>query len=63
MIVGAMRTPDGLWRVEAVRKGRQNWYRILRAGELYADLLSIAAVERILREDAGVDIATLVPVP
>lgn len=54
-----MQTPDGSWRVEAVRERGQHWYR-LRRGEQVWDRLSIAAVERILRE-AGVDLATLVP--
>jgi len=57
MIEFAMRTPDGDWRVEVVKRGRTRWYRIIHQdNEL--DWLSIAAVQRILGE-AGVDMADL----
>jgi hypothetical protein len=52
-VEGAMQTPDGVWRVEAVRRGRTRWYRIVHGDEVL-DRLSIAAVERIL-DEAGVD--------
>ncbi|MEV6634013.1 hypothetical protein AB0M54_25010 [Actinoplanes sp. NPDC051470] len=52
-VEGAMRTPDGQWRVEIVRRGRTRWYRVVHGDEVI-DWLSIASVERILR-DAGVD--------
>jgi hypothetical protein len=55
-----MRTPDGAWRVEAVKRGRTRWYRVVH-GEDLLDWLSIAAVQRILAE-AGVDISDLVDV-
>jgi hypothetical protein len=58
-VVGAMRTPDGQWRVEIVRRpGRGKWYRIVHGEEIF-DWLSITAVERILAE-AGVELHTLV---
>jgi bifunctional non-homologous end joining protein LigD len=56
-VEGAMRTPDGEWRVEVVRHGRTRWYRIVH-GEDVMDWLSIAAVERILTE-AGVAVDSL----
>lgn len=53
----AMRTPDGDWRVEVIKRGRTRWYRVThRDNEL--DWLSIAAVQRILAE-AGIDMADL----
>ncbi|HEX8345927.1 MAG TPA: hypothetical protein VF657_14490 [Actinoplanes sp.] len=59
-VEAAMRTPDGRWRVEIVRRGRTRWYRVVH-GDSEIDWLSISAVERILAE-AGVDMGTLVPV-
>lgn len=59
-----MRTPDGVWRVEVVRRrgSRNRWYRIIRGDEdAVLDWLSITAVERILAE-AGIDMSTLVEV-
>ncbi len=53
----AMQTPDGAWRVEVVKRGRNRWYRI-RHGDDELDWLSIDAVQRILAE-AGVDLADL----
>jgi hypothetical protein len=44
-----MQTPDGSWRVEVIRRGRNRWYRILHGEDVF-DWLSIAAVERILAE-------------
>lgn len=64
-VQGAMQTPDGAWRVEAVREyaygstraTQSVWYRIQHDGETF-EKLSITEVHRILAE-AGVDIATL----
>lgn len=59
-----MQTPDGLWRVEVVRRRGQNtrWYRIVRGDDdAVLDWLSISAVERIL-DEAGIDRSTLAPV-
>jgi hypothetical protein len=53
----AMQTPDGVWRVEVVKRGRSRWYRIIN-DDNELDWLSIAAVERILGE-AGIDLADL----
>ena len=53
----AMQTPDGAWRVEVVKRGRFQWYRIVN-GDNDLDWLSIATVQRILGE-AGIDIADL----
>lgn len=56
-IENAMQTPDGLWRVEIVRRGKTRWYRIVHGPDV-VDWLSIRGVERILTE-AGVDMGTL----
>jgi bifunctional non-homologous end joining protein LigD len=47
-VEGVLATPDGYWRVEAVRDGRFQWYRIRHANTVIADKASIATVERIL---------------
>jgi bifunctional non-homologous end joining protein LigD len=59
-VVGAMATADGRWRVEAVRRGRQDFYRLIH-GENVVDGLAIATVQRLLLE-AGVHLADLVEV-
>ena len=56
-VQSAMQTPDGAWRVEIVKRGRTQWYRVVHE-ENVLDWLSIAAVQRILGE-AGVDLADL----
>jgi bifunctional non-homologous end joining protein LigD len=53
----AMQTPDGAWRVEIVKRGQSQWYRIVHRDGV-VDWLSIAAVQRLLGE-AGVDLADL----
>jgi hypothetical protein len=58
VVEGAMQTPDGLWRVEVVRRGRTRWYRIVH-GDNVMDWLPIAAVQQILA-DAGVDMGGLI---
>jgi hypothetical protein len=47
-----MRTPDGAWRVEVVKRGHARWYRVVH-GEDLLDWLSIAGAQRILAE-AGI---------
>lgn len=59
-VEGAMETPDGQWRVEAIRRGTSRWYRIVQ-GEDVIDWLSISAVQRILHE-AGIDMSQLTEV-
>ena len=56
-----MHTPDGAWRVEAVKPGRTHWYRVTHVGN-DVDWLSIAAVQRILGQ-AGVGMADLIEAP
>lgn len=56
-VLGAMRTPDGRWRVEAVRRGRDHWYRLVH-DDTVIDAIAIATVERLLAE-AGIDLADL----
>ncbi|GAA3940110.1 hypothetical protein [Actinoplanes auranticolor] len=53
----AMQTADGAWRVEIVKRGRTQWYRVVHEDNIL-DWLSIAAVQRILGE-AGIDMADL----
>jgi bifunctional non-homologous end joining protein LigD len=53
---GAMQTPDGAWRVEAVHTGTSHWYRA--HGDNAIDWLTIVDVERLLQQ-AGVDISDL----
>lgn len=55
---GAFQTPDGRWRVEAVQRGGDHFYRLLR-GDNVIDGLGIAAVRQLL-DQAGVDFADLV---
>ena len=57
MVRYAMQTPDGAWRVEIVKRGQTQWYRIIHDDSVL-DWLSIAAVHRILAE-ADIDIADL----
>lgn len=52
MIEGALRTPDGYWRVEVVRyAGRQRWYRIIHGTTVVAERAGIGTVQDILGED------------
>lgn len=48
-----MQTPDGYWRVEVVRAGRQRWYRVWHAETVVAEKAAIATVERILGDAFG----------
>lgn len=58
-IEGTLATPDGYWRVEAVRSGRrERWFRIWHATTLVQDRAALATVQRIL----GDAYATLGPV-
>ena len=59
-VVGAMQTADGRWRVEAVRRGRQDFYRLIH-GDNIIDGLVIATVQRLL-DEARVDLADLIDV-
>jgi hypothetical protein len=56
-VVYAMQTADGAWRVEIVKRGRAEWYRLVHDGNVL-DWLSIGAVQRLLGE-AGVNMADL----
>ena len=58
VVEGALESPDGRWRVEAVRRGRDRFYRLIH-GDNVIDGLAIATLERLLAE-AGVDMADLV---
>lgn len=54
---GAMQTPDGTWRVEALRRGDTHWYRIVH-GDNIVDGLTITGVQELLHE-ASIDLADL----
>jgi hypothetical protein len=54
----AIQTPDGTWRVEVVKRGRDCWYRTVH-GDNVIDWLALGSVERILCE-AGVDLGAMV---
>jgi bifunctional non-homologous end joining protein LigD len=56
-VTGALTTPDGRWRVEAVRRDGTQSYRIRHGGNVL-DGLDLEAVERLLGE-AGVGLADL----
>lgn len=59
-LLGRMRSPDGVWTVEVwEQRGRQQ-YRLLRGGARYAEGQSLATIQRILRDDGGVEWAELV---
>lgn len=47
-VEAAMRTPDGYWRVEIVRDGREHWYRVRHAETVVAERAAIATVQRML---------------
>jgi bifunctional non-homologous end joining protein LigD len=49
-ITGAMQTPDGYWRVEVYRSGREHWYRVLHGTTVVHDRAAIGTVQRILGE-------------
>jgi bifunctional non-homologous end joining protein LigD len=59
IILGAFASPDGRWRVQAVREGNRSWYRILRDDTTYADGLMRGEAERILRVDTGLNLGDL----
>ncbi len=61
VVEGCMVTPDGRWRVEAVRQGRDRWYR-LRHGDNTVEGLAIGDVERLLGR-AGVNLVALRETP
>ncbi|GAA2617188.1 hypothetical protein Adu01nite_47470 [Paractinoplanes durhamensis] len=56
-----MGTPDGKWRVEVVRVGREQQYRVFRDGELLPYRGAMGTVERLLHED-GYTMADLIEV-
>jgi bifunctional non-homologous end joining protein LigD len=60
-VEGAYQTADRRWRVEAVRRGRDHFYRLVH-GDNVIDGLAIATVQRLLAE-AGIDMADLVEAP
>jgi bifunctional non-homologous end joining protein LigD len=51
-VLGAMQTPDGQWRVEAIQRGRHYSYRILH-GDNVIDGLVIGTAHRLLAEAGG----------
>ena len=57
VVDGSLRTPDGRWQVDVMRRDDRRWYRI-RHGENLIDQLAISDVEAILAA-AGVDLSDL----
>jgi bifunctional non-homologous end joining protein LigD len=57
-VIGAMQTRDRQWRVEAVRRGERDYFRLIH-GDNILDGLVIGSLQRLLAE-AGVDMADLV---
>ena len=47
-VEGALQTPDGYWRIEVLRGGRDRWYRVLHAQTVVAEKASLSTVQRIL---------------
>ncbi|BAL87278.1 hypothetical protein AMIS_20580 [Actinoplanes missouriensis 431] len=47
-IIGAMRTADGYWRVEVVKEGRGQWFRVWHGATVVHDRAGISTVQRIL---------------
>ena len=58
-VQGGMQTPDGHWRVDIMRRGDAQWYRVRHDGNEF-DWLDLADVERVLA-GAGVDLSKLQP--
>jgi hypothetical protein len=58
-VQGSFSTPDGLWRVEAIRERDRFWYRLWHVDRVYQDRLVIGTVEYFLSQN-GVDWADLV---
>jgi bifunctional non-homologous end joining protein LigD len=54
-VEGALETPDGQWGVEAIRRRKERFLRLIH-GDNVVDGLAIATVEHLLGE-AGVDMA------
>ncbi len=54
---GAMVSPDGQWRVEAVRDGAHRWYRLIHYDGVI-DYLTIGRVAELL-DAAGASLADL----
>lgn len=61
IVEGALETADGRWRVEAVRRSKDRFYRLVH-GDNIIEGLAIATVERLLAE-AGIGMADLVDAP
>jgi hypothetical protein len=56
-VEGALQAPDGRWRVEIVRRGRDQFFRLIH-GDNVIDGLDVESVEQMLAE-AGIDMADL----
>jgi hypothetical protein len=50
VVLGGFASPDGRWRVLAVRERDRFWYRILLDGQIVADRLVIGLVVSALAE-------------
>jgi hypothetical protein len=59
-VLGTMSSPDGYWRVDVVRERGEQLYRIWYLGGRYRDCRTIGELQRVLHEDADLDVADLV---
>ena len=57
-VVGAMQTPDGQWRIEAVRRGDDDFFRLVHGGNVIDDVLIEDLLNLLAR--AGVDMADFI---
>ncbi|WP_203823213.1 hypothetical protein [Paractinoplanes ferrugineus] len=61
-ILGAMGTPDGRWRFEVIRVGREQQFRMFKQGELLPYRGAMGIFEHLLTED-GYHMADLMELP
>jgi hypothetical protein len=48
VVESALQTPDGYWRVEVVRQGRDRFYRIIHGATVLHEQAALGTVERVL---------------
>lgn len=59
-LIGEMVTPDGYWRVQVYRAGREQWYRVVHGATVVHEKAPIGSVQRILG-DAYADLTLAEP--
>jgi hypothetical protein len=58
-VLGAMRSPDGSWRIEVIWERGNRFYRLWHDG-VHRDISSIYELHRVLRTEADLDLADLI---